>query len=137
MADTLPSEQVTAIATEFFHGECPRCHQTAKGVDIRRHHRLLSAVFFQTYGTGQSVCCRSCATKMQLGSLGFTFLLGWWSPRGIFMTPIWIGKNVVELIKTVRREPSRELTNLLAQNEAQKLIEEATIASPYVRRGGI
>lgn len=137
VADTIPVEEVHELALEFFNGECPRCHRIGKGVDVRRHHRLLSAFVYVEYGTGQSVCCRSCGAKDQLGSLCFTLALGWWSRRGLLQTPYWIGKNVIELAKTAKRSPSSELRTILAQEEAKRLIALETIKSPYVRHPGI
>jgi hypothetical protein len=134
VAAAIPKEDAAALAKDFFLGPCPMCGKPGKGVDIRRDHRLVSAVVIEQRSGRRYVCCRSCAAKAQLGMLGQTFALGWWSPRGIFLTPVWLGKNIFELAKTGRKQPSRELTDLLVQEAAADIAAKMSLSqSPYVR----
>ena len=132
VADTIPAEDVRQIAEAFFNGPCPKCGKEGKGIDIRRDHRLISALVVQHFSNRRYVCCRPCALKEQAQIAGQTFLLGWWSPRGIFMTPFWLAKNFYEMGKTARRKPSSELRQLLARETAAEILAGSQI-SPYPR----
>lgn len=122
VVDQIPKPAINNLARQFFDAECPVCHRTNRGVDIRRDHRLISAIVVQHFSDRQYVCCRSCGARRQLGMLGATLALGWWSPRGIFMTPVWVGKNAFELIKTARNRPSAEISDLLAREAAEDIL---------------
>jgi hypothetical protein len=133
VAEAMPIEKVAALANDFFGGPCPKCGLSGKGVDIRRDHRLISAIVVQHRSRREYVCCRKCGAKAQLGMLGQTFALGWWSPRGILFTPIWLAKNLYELGKTARRKPSRELSDLVAHEAASEIVSRMPVLSPYPR----
>ncbi len=127
VADAIDPADIQRIATSFFDRACPICGKENGGVDIQRDHRLISAIVVQTFQNRRLICCRSCALKAQFGTLGLTSVLGWWSIRGIFMTPIWLGWNAIEIGKTLRRKPSRELSELLARETAESLLANAKI----------
>lgn len=126
VADTLPAAEVTSLSSDLFSGACPVCNRVGKAVDIRYHHRLatvwLYLVRYERRSTEQLVSCRACAAKEQLSSLAYTFLLGWWSPRGLFLTPVTIGQNLYELAKLGRKGPSKALKSAVAIQQAESLI---------------
>ncbi len=133
VADSIPTVEVEAIARAFFDGPCPDCGRQGRGVDFRQDHRLISALVVQHFSNRRYLCCRSCGAKKQLAILGQTFLMGWWSPRGLFMTPVWLVKNLYQLGKTARKNPSAELKKTLATETAAELIARMPPLSPYPR----
>ena len=44
--------------------------------------------------------CKSCIRKYALRFTGVTLILGWWGMFSMFLTPIYIGMNIVEYFRT-------------------------------------
>ena len=128
VADTLPAAEVHFLTKDVFNGACPVCGRTGNAIDVRYHHRLTTLwLYFARYenrSTERFVSCRACAAKRQLVSLGYTSLLGWWSPRGLFLTPAWMGRNLYELAKLAKKAPSTELRACVAIEQAKNLIAD-------------
>lgn len=98
LADTIPSDLLDEYVRRVHQGACPRC-QGDGPVDVHTSYRVWSMIFVTTSNSLPRVSCRSCARKLQLGSLTFSFFLGWWGfPFGILMTPIQIGRNLWAMV---------------------------------------
>ena len=64
-------------------------------LDIRISYWVWSAVVVTRWGYESKFCCRRCATKRQLMSVGSCLLLGWWGfPWGMLITPLQLYRNL-------------------------------------------
>jgi hypothetical protein len=95
VAQTIPASTVERQVEEVFRGNCPKCHGLGPN-DLHKVHRVWSALVLTSWSSSGQVCCRSCATKSQLGGLFFCLFLGWWGfPWGLVMTPVQIARNIM------------------------------------------
>jgi hypothetical protein len=121
----LPDDLVEAAVAEAHAGPCPKCGGEGP-VDIHMSHRAWSMLVMTTWSDHPEMCCRSCALKNKLYSIGFTSVLGWWGiPWGLLATPIQIGRNVYGMISGPRAdEPSRELRKAVMLGLGQHVSRE-------------
>jgi len=104
LAATLPPDFVAAQLQEFQQAPCPRCHGPGP-VDIHLSHWVWSILILTRWGSTAVLTCRRCATSAQLWALSGSFIVGWWGfPFGLVITPVQIGYNLVELLKS--RDPA-------------------------------
>jgi hypothetical protein len=91
----VPSDVLERQVEEVFRGSCPKCHGPGP-IDVHKIHRVWSAAVLTSWSTSPQVCCRSCATKGQLGGALFSLFLGWWGlPWGFILTPVQITRNCI------------------------------------------
>jgi hypothetical protein len=104
-AQRIPPDVVARALVEVVDGKCPVCGGPGP-VDAFTSHRVLSAVVVTSWKSTPRISCRACATKDQLGSALYSFLLGWWGiPWGFIVTPVQIVRNLAGLAQ--RADPSR------------------------------
>src|SRR5580658_4277384 len=73
----IPPGELDQKINEVWLGKCPKC-QGPGPIDFHKVHEVWSVVILTRWKTNTLVCCRSCATKRQLGSAALCFLCGWW-----------------------------------------------------------
>jgi len=121
-----PPDMVDRQVEEVFHGNCPKCHGLGP-VDVHKVHRVWSLIALTSWSSTPHVCCRSCATKGQLGGILFSLFLGWWGfPWGVVLTPVQIGRNIAGMFR--RRDPSQpsaELRRLVQVNLGLQLLQKS------------
>lgn len=131
----VPQDLVEQHARALFEAPCPRCGGPGP-VDVRFNHRITSVVYLSWWKTNASICCAKCGRKEQIGSLLYCTGLGWWGfPWGILGTPIQIGRNIVEMSKGKKAEPSEALRLHVRQHLATQIPPPAP-PTPYVRVPG-
>ena len=126
IADQVPEDVLEKYINSVHKGNCPRCNDVGP-VDVHKGYRVISFILATSNSTQPQVSCRRCGIKHQLGSTIFTMLLGWWGfPWGIIFTPIYILRNVADMIKGPDPStPSQDLRRLLRLNLAAQLVEQA------------
>jgi hypothetical protein len=114
VAALLPDDLVDEAVAQAHAGPCPQCGGDGP-VDIHTSHRVWSALVMTSWSDHPEMCCRSCAVKNKLVSIGFCGVLGWWGfPWGLLATPIQIGRNVFGLFGGPRPEvPSEALRQVV------------------------
>lgn len=124
LAKQVPSDVLDRNTEEIFRGNCPRCHSLGP-VDVHKVHRVWSALVLTSWSSTPQVCCRSCATKSQIGGILYSLILGWWGfPWGIFLTPVQITRNLVGLVRGPDlSRPSDDLRKLILVSLAAQLAE--------------
>lgn len=134
-AASLPADLIEQHTRALFDGPCPKCGGPGP-VDVRFNHRITSALYLTWWKTKASICCAKCGMREQWGSLAYCAGLGWWGiPWGILGTPVQIGRNVFEMSKAKRTEPSDALRTHVRRHLATQVPPPAA-ASPYVRVPG-
>ncbi len=120
----IPQDIVHKQAQEVHQGLCPKCQGTGP-VDVHTSYRIWSAGFLTSWRTTPNICCRSCGIKSQICGCIFSFLLGWWSFYGLFITPVHVIKNIAGILKGPDElNPSEKLQNLIRGIIAQQMMEE-------------
>jgi hypothetical protein len=95
---------------EVWRGKCPNCDGYGP-IDMHKAHQVWSMLILTQWKSRPLVCCRSCATKQQLGGLLFSAVAGWWGfPWGLILTPVQITRNIIGMCAGPdRSKPSAEL----------------------------
>jgi hypothetical protein len=107
----IPQAMVARLAQSWFEGACPKCERQGP-VDAHLEHSVLSAVIVRFSRRKPMVSCRGCARRRQVLATLVTFLFGWWSLSGLFMTPLYIFRNIRALRAPDRGTPSPVLMEL-------------------------
>jgi hypothetical protein len=95
VAQQIPAAVVERQTEDVFRGHCPQCRGPGPA-EVHKVHRVWSAILLTNWSTTQELCCRSCATKSQVGALIFSMGLGWWGfPWGLVLTPIQMARNIM------------------------------------------
>jgi hypothetical protein len=125
VADQLPADFVKEYIQTTQNSNCPEC-QGPGPIEVHTSYRVWSVLVLTSWNNRPRICCKKCATKAQLGDIGFSVLLGWWGfPWGIIMTPVQIGRNVTGLFYSPKvGQPSELLVKLLKLNLAARVIED-------------
>ena len=78
-----------------------------------------------SWSSSPQLCCRSCATKSQIGGVLFSLFLGWWGfPWGLVLTPVQITRNFVGICGGPDpSRPSADLRKLVQVSLGARLIE--------------
>src|SRR5438105_2023640 len=108
-AQSIPDDLVRSEAARVFAGQCPKCGGEGP-TDLRFHHRVHSMIYLTQWKSHASMSCAACAKKQQIGSIFYCAGLGWWGfPFGLVITPVQIVRNINEIAKAKRTEPSEAL----------------------------
>lgn len=126
LSRTLPATDVRLVALKLHGGPCPRCKGPGRPVEVRPYYRVWSIVVLTHWSTRLRICCRACGFKLQLGSIGWCMLLGWWGlPLGVLMTPVQIVRNLVAMVFVPDpRQPSPRLVQAASITLAQERLAE-------------
>jgi len=114
LASLVPPDVLERHVEEVFHGNCPTCRGLGP-IDVHKYHEVWSLLVLTRWATSQQLSCRSCATKRQAGALAFSLFCGWWGfPWGLILTPVQIGRNLVEMCAGPKSShPSENLRKLI------------------------
>jgi hypothetical protein len=122
-AQMVPANELEHHVEEVFRGTCPKCHGSGP-VDVYKSHRVWSAMVLTSWSSSGQICCRSCGTKNQLGSVLFCLFLGWWGlPWGLIMTPVQITRNIAGMFGGESSRPSSALRNAVQVQLGAQLLQ--------------
>jgi hypothetical protein len=126
VAQDTPEQDIAQHALRIKHGNCPLCHRSGSGVEVRESYWVWSALVITRWQTRRAVCCRACGVHENWNALGFSLGLGWWGiPAGILLTPCQITRNLLAIARRREKpEPSKALLriakdHLLAQRRLE------------------
>jgi hypothetical protein len=138
VAQHVPADLVDRQTEEVFRGNCPKCRGIGP-IDVHKVHRVWSVLVLTNWSSYQQVCCRSCATKSQLGGALFCLFLGWWGfPWGLVLTPVQITRNIVGMwAGPDSSRPSADLRKLVQVNLGLQMLQAgsqtAAATPPLIR----
>jgi hypothetical protein len=117
VSQNIPEGDIDRRVEEVWRGNCPKCNGLGP-VDVHKFYQVWSILVMTRWSTGTQVSCRSCATKRQLGAMGFSLFCGWWGiPWGLVLTPIQITRNIVGMASGPSSSaPSADLKRLVKVN---------------------
>ncbi len=76
---------------------CPNCLRQEINLRGYEINTTISFLISCSETTEKKILCVKCGNKEKLKSIVSTLLLGWWSRRGILMTPITLTKDIINV----------------------------------------
>jgi hypothetical protein len=130
----VPNDVLERKLEEVWRGNCPKCRGLGP-IDVHRIHEVWSALVLTRWTTKAQISCRSCATRRQLGGVGFSMLLGWWGfPWGLILTPVQITRNVMGIVRGPDSSgPSPELRKMILVHLGTQVVaasQKAAVKQP-------
>lgn len=127
----VPPELLREQLTTVHQGLCPKCGGSGP-VDVYYSYKVWSILVLTSWSASPQICCRSCATQRQAGSLAFCLFLGWWGfPWGLVLTPIQVVRNIVGMCRTPDPlHPSPELEKFVRVTLAANLVRQQNVETP-------
>lgn len=123
MAEQVPTGVLQKHVEHWRSSACPRCNRPGP-IDVYRHHRVHSFVLMTQWHTRQSVCCRRCGRRSQLGSALYSAALGWWGfPWGLLVTPVQVGRNLAGVFRPAPPAPTEQLRKVVRLQLAQQALQ--------------
>lgn len=114
-----------ARALDIKKGGCPKCMKERASPEIRTTYWIWSAVFISSWNSESEVVCNSCARKANAMAALACLILGWWSPWGLFLTPVQIAKNLREFCRNDHDwRPSEKLVSFAKMTLAEEKLRE-------------
>ncbi len=117
VAAGIPDSDALDHAEEALEAACPKCEVGRDRLGLYKFHYAGSFLVFYSEESQMAFCCRTCARKASLWALLYCVLLGWWSPAGLFRTPVMIIANIHALLE--RRSESGPSPELIEWSRAQ------------------
>ena len=76
---------------------CPKCGRQDGTVELRASHFIWS--YLKSYsGTVEwTLYCRGCGKQANLTGIAGSLIVGWWSVPGLFLTPVFVARNIGEI----------------------------------------
>lgn len=100
-------------ASRIHGGKCPLCSGPGP-VDVRTSHQVWSAILMTRWKSTPQISCRKCGVNAQVSDLAISTLAGWWGfPWGLLVTPVQIGRNIVDM--SFAPNPARPSVKLVQQ----------------------
>jgi hypothetical protein len=122
--DRFPPSNLDVIIAREHAGPCPSCGQN-HSIDVHDSYRIWSAFIYSSWQTGSFVACQECARQRHREDLVFCAVAGWWSPRGIFVTPFFIVFNIMAMLRPKDRTvASDRFRKLIRMNLARRLASQ-------------
>ena len=118
----MPAHEILDHAMRIRSGPCPKCRRRNGINDARRQYWVWSALVFASWGHDCRIQCRSCGVRGNLECIGSSLLLGPWSVKGIFLTPLQIVRNIGEMMKKDPESPSDECLQLTRLQLGRELV---------------
>ena len=77
---------------------CPNCNSFS---DLKAYQFITVVSFITECVTNEytQIICNQCASKERKNSMLQTFLLGWWSLKGLFVTPITLINSIISIFR--------------------------------------
>lgn len=108
----MPAHEILGHAMRIRSGPCPKCRRRNGINDARRQYWVWSALVLASWGHDCRIQCRRCGVRGNLECIGSSLLLGPWSIKGIFLTPVQIIRNIGEMMRKDPDSPSDECLQL-------------------------
>jgi len=78
-----------SLKTKIQNLNCPKCSENKDRLYGFEINQIVSVLLFANDTRNEKILCLSCGKKAKLKAILITFFAGWWSRRGILLTP-WI-----------------------------------------------
>jgi hypothetical protein len=93
-------EDIHHLVHRIRESTCPLCQQQAPPLQCISQRMIISYLIGSVYTNTMTICCHDCKKKPFLLPSILSFLVGWWSFRGLLATPYVLFNNMVEFSKS-------------------------------------
>jgi hypothetical protein len=122
--DLFPNSAINTYVENTRTGTCAECGAQALS-NIHKSYRIYSVLIYTSWKTLIHYCCQRRGRRHQASAILFSSLLGWWGfPFGILVTPWFIVKNIIEMMRSDDRA-SNDLERIRKLELASRLLEPA------------
>ncbi|WP_299889634.1 hypothetical protein [uncultured Lacinutrix sp.] len=82
-----------SLITKIQNLNCPKCSIKKDKLYGFEINQIVSVLLFANDTRKEKILCLNCGKKAKLKAILITFFAGWWSRRGIFLTPFTVLKD--------------------------------------------
>ena len=97
-ANELTTEE-SALIKKIQALPCPSCHSQKRKLKGFETHQLLSAIYFFNHTCNHKILCANCGLKEKSKAFLISLLMGWWSKKGLKITPMILWKEIGSFFK--------------------------------------
>ena len=106
----LAPDIIVAHAKIIRSGPCPRCGRSGSIVEVRPMFEIVSAIWLCSRSALHELLCRRCGARKNMRFAIANLFLGWWSVPGLFLTPLFVYRNLSHALREqFGPEPSAKL----------------------------
>jgi hypothetical protein len=128
-AQVIPPDAIRDEALRVRAGACPNCKKPSGPVESRMVYWVVGLINVTWWHDESFLSCRPCHRRRLVSRSIRTFLFGWWSVRGIFMTPVRLVKNVLAWRRPDPDAPSDALLGRIHFDLVLKLAKSPAAAT--------
>lgn len=89
---TLSNKEKTNLLRNLKKLDCSNCSTKSQKLSGHKYSSLIAAIIWKKQTDHMKILCDSCGRSEKLSAFFKTFLFGWWSKSGIFLTPFLLLK---------------------------------------------
>ena len=82
-----------SLKTKIQNLNCRKCSEKKDRIYGFEINQIVSVLLFANDTRNEKILCLSCGKKAKFKAILITFFAGWWSRRGIFLTPFTVIKD--------------------------------------------
>jgi hypothetical protein len=90
IAPELIQEHAVALSLK----PCPQCGKQTVPIEMWPRHRIVSLLYVCLRDIEHTLCCPRCGRKRAALAAAYSLVLGWWSLPGLFITPVYVFRNL-------------------------------------------
>jgi|TARA_E500000318_G_scaffold110157_2_gene124895 hypothetical protein len=115
---------------------CPKCSEKKDRLYGFEINQVVSVLLFANDTRNEKILCLSCGKKAKLKAILITFFAGWWSRRGILLTPWIVVKDSFNFL-FINKMSDKIINRLIDENTGhfrRKGTENGTLSRLIKRR---
>ncbi len=125
-----------SLKTKIQNLNCPKCSEKKDRLYGFEINQIVSILLFTNDTRNEKILCLSCGKKAKFKAILITFFAGWWSRRGIFLTPFTVLKDSFNFL-FIEKISDKIINRLIDENTGyfrRKGIEKETLNQLIKRR---
>ncbi|WP_040252177.1 hypothetical protein [Psychroserpens mesophilus] len=95
--NTLTDFERKTLTDKILNLNCPNCGNKYNKLSGQKLTTIISFIIYSSKNTKKRILCDSCAKKNRIESLLTTGILGWWSLKGLIVTPYTIINEIINI----------------------------------------
>lgn len=113
--NTLTDYEKQTLIKKIENLKCPECGQKKDKLRGQEFNIVVSFIIILNNETKNIILCRQCGNKKKFKYFLITFLTGWWSRKGIFLTLNYLIKDLINIFYQ-KKISDRIIDDFIEQN---------------------